>query len=200
MFLYHYNTKRLPVLASQFARGVSTTTVKGADDISSPFYYGKNLSFFFEPMPENIGTILHQEHDFWKRGQVVYEHIIDINQLPIDVPYRIVETYAKTKLMYEEQHWDMIGVKPGLRDEYMEEIRNLEERNGYIGFGREKLKGVLKTLPYDIIKDYEDLYKRSKAYPEDNLLEKYAATVPHLMAYTAEHKIKPQQVIRRTFR
>lgn len=200
MLLYHYNTKRLPILASQFARGVNDVTVDNGEDMKSPFYYGKNLSFFFEPIPDNIGTILHQEHHFWKRGQVVYEHIIDLNQLPENVPYRIVETYAKTKLMYEEQPWDMVSIKPELRDEFMEEIRQLEEENGYIGFGREKLREVLSTLPYDIVKDYKDLYKRSKKHPEDKLLEKYGATVPHLMAYVAEHKIKPQSVIKRTLR
>lgn len=195
MLLYHYNTAPLDELASQFARGLDGGLT--AEEIKSPFAYIKNLSFFFEPIPDNLPAILHNEHHFWKRGAVLYEHVVNIDQLPEEVPYRIVETRAKTELLFKKQKWELVPDNPKLKEIYVKELHDLEQKMGYTGIGLKKLKEVLAKLPYDITKDYQELYKCHKKHPEDKLLEKYAANVPHLMAYTAEHKIKPFEVNKR---
>lgn len=193
--LYHYALEKHSNLLSLQARKKEKEGFKSLLD--DPYAYNKHISFFFEPIPDNLASILNNEHGFWTKGRVVYEYRVAIDSLPEDVYYRIVETHAKTDLIFNHQDWEKVEGNPKLKDKYLRQINDLEELNGYTGQGLDKLKKVIKTLPYDIAEDYANMYKLSLKYPEDNFLAKYAANVPHLMAYVGLTQIAVDKVNKR---
>ena len=96
MKLYHYNPVEFSELKSMIAQGIKNV---GDNSIKG---YSSSISFFLEPIPRDIVEILKHEHDFWVSGRDLYEHVIDTNDLPLDVEYVLTETPDKTKLLYEE--------------------------------------------------------------------------------------------------
>lgn len=196
--LYHYGSEKYSQLSSLYARKKEKEGFKSILD--DPYAYNKHISFFLEPVPDNLPSILNNEHEFWAKGRVVYEHRVNIDSLPEDVFYRIVETHAKTDLIFNHQDWEKVARNPKLKSQYLRQIKDLEELNGYRGQGLDKLKKVIKTLPYDIAEDFANLYKFSLKYPEDDFLAKYAANVPHLMAYVGLTPLVVDKVNKRILR
>lgn len=190
MKLYHYNPVEFSELKSKIAQGI-----KGVDNHGIKGY-ASSISFFLEPIPRDIAEILKHEHDFWVSGRDLYEHVIDTNDLPLDVEYVLTETPDKTKLLYEEQDWSKAEGNPELVKQYKQQIEDLEKKKGYRGKGRMKLVQVCKPFTKGISKYYQDMYKLHCKYPEDNLIKKYAATVPHLMVYVGRDSI-PVTVVKK---
>lgn len=177
MKLYHYNTSCLDVLSSQVQRGL----VKDNGDI---WQYGKNLSFFIKELPINLPEVLNNKHKFWTKGAQIWCHVIETDKLPKVINYRVVETPEKTKLLYELQDWSRAEGNPELVSMYMKQIEDMEKTNGYIGRSR---NGLVRALNKFSNMNTADYYKRmsvlNSLYPEDKLMDKYAACVPHLMIY-----------------
>lgn len=183
MKLYHYNATEFSELKSKIAQGI-----KGAGDHGIKGY-ASSISFFLEPIPRDIAVILKHEHDFWVSGRDLYEHVIDTNDLPLDVEYVLTETPDKTKLLYEEQDWTKAKNNPELVKQYKQEIKDLEEKKGYAGKGRLKLVQTCRPFTHGISQHYKQMYKLHHKYPEDQLMNKYAACVPHLMVYVGKRSI-----------
>lgn len=174
--IYHYSTQKFDTIESLVNRGMVTNN-------SDAFQYGKNISFFMEPIPENIATLLHHKHAFWKKGTVVWEYVIDLNSLPDDINFYLAESPEKTELIYVKQDWDVAENDPHLIRQFKSEIAETELKLGYRGSGLSKLKRLCGKFSTGITEAYKKLYILSSENPEDNLLVKYAATVPHLMLY-----------------
>lgn len=193
MRLYHYNTKQLDFLQSLYGRGISKEDKTRLGDLATetegPFAYTKNLSFFMEPIPIDLPKILHNEHAFWSSGRVLFEHIIDTKEFPHDVPYRLVESTEKTDLIFNKQNWELAEGNPELTALYKKQLKDLEQELNLEGTGVSNLIRVASRYK-GIRKNYKEAYKIYKRFPEDRLIEKYAACVPHLMVYTAEKKIR----------
>lgn len=193
MKLYHYSQEEYTSLISIYGRGVSEDDKKRlgewATKVEGPFAYTKSISFFMEPIPVDLPSILHNEHTFWVSGKTLCEHVVDVSALPADVPYRLVEASEKTDLIYRKQNWKIAEKNPELEALYKKQIKELEESLKLEGYGISGLK-KLASRYMNIRKSYEELYKLHKKFPEDNLLSKYAALVPHLMVYTADHPVK----------
>ena len=183
MKLYHYNTNSLEVLSSTYHRD------KQSNRTDDPYDYRKNISFFMEPVPRNLASILNHEHKFWKKGITLIEHEIDTSFIENDIYYRLVESTEKTKLIYEKQNWDIVRTNPELREVYIKQIDDLEKKLNLKSKGITNLIKVASKYK-GIKKYYEDMYIRHKEHPEDGLMEKYAATVPHLMTYPKAEYIK----------
>ena len=62
----------------------------------------------------------------------------------------------------------------------------------YKGTDINDLIRVSKKYRTGIRKKYQELYELHRKHPEDNLLDKYAACVPHVMIYTDKLVIKPK--------
>lgn len=192
MLLYHYSKSKYENISSQIAR--SGSIVDNGDD----FQYEKNVSLFLEPIPRNISKLLNGEHEFWKSGNTIYEYTVDVSKLPKHIPFKLVESYEKTDLIYKKQNWNWDDIKknPKIREENLKEISDLEFSLGFKGFTKTMLiKAINKVLPkLDMSKDYLLMYKRHKKHPEDELIKKYAPTVPHLMLYPAKVPIEYESV------
>ena len=188
MKLYHYSPIELTELKSKIARGIKSAGDHGIKG------YASSISFFLEPIPLDIAEILKHEHDFWISGRELYQHEIDSNDLPLDVDFVLVETPDKTKLLYEEQDWDKAEGNPELVKQYKQEIEDLEIKKGYRGKGRMKLVQTCKPFTKGISKYYKNMYTLHCKHPEDNLIKKYAATVPHLMIYVGKEAVRVDEV------
>lgn len=190
MKLYHYSTNRYDVLESLNARGMVKQGHSKNSDKSDPFAYNKHISFFLEPIPEDIASILKHEHKFWKSGTVLMEHVISLDAIPRDVHYKLVESYEHTDMIFNKQQWERVEHEPKLRTVYLKELSDMEQRLNYTGNSLDQMKKGLQNFKHNIRKDYENLYRLSKAYPESNMLAKYAASVPHLMIYLDRVRLK----------
>lgn len=188
MLFYHYSKSEYKELKSLYARGGEKKGYESDDN--DPYGYKKNISLFLEPIPRDIAKILHGEHEFWKSGTALYEHVIDLSAIPKDIVYMVTDTRLIVDLLYNKQDWSKVEGNPKLREQYLKEAKELEDREGYSGEGRDNLVKVIKGLKYDIKKDYKEMYKLHKKNPEDNLMKKYAACVTHLMIYPASTPIK----------
>lgn len=192
--LYHYSVERYTELSSLAARGLQKEGFEAKE--SDPFAYNKSISFFFEPIPLDLPEILHHEHKFWKTGAELYQYEISTVQLKEETPYILTEGEEIVDLIYTKQDWSKVEGDASLISKYKEEIRNLELKLKYKGTKIDDLIRASKKYRTGIRERYKALYELNLKYPEDNLLDKYAATVPHVMIYTDKLVIKPKRVTR----
>lgn len=75
--LYHYNLEEFDVLKSKSSQ----------DNIPSEgaFDYTNSISFFLEPIPLEIADIFEGQHEFWKHGLRLVEHVVLIKDIPDDM-------------------------------------------------------------------------------------------------------------------
>lgn len=203
MLLYHYSHKHFKELRSMFARSLEKEGFELKEEnkgtIKEKFAYNKNISFFLEPIPRDLPSLLNHEHGFWKKGTVVYEHIVKLDSLPKDIHYRLVESRLVIDMIFNKQNWDLVENNPRLKQRYLDEIKSLELEKKYIGYSLKDLKQGILNLPHDIREDYKQAYVLAKANPEMDMLSKYAAGVSHLMAYVAKIPIKVERSSKITF-
>lgn len=196
MQLYHYSTTEYPELLSRTAQGIQEE--KRDAHKHTGYHYNDSISLFFEPIPLNLPTILHHEHKFWKSGAELYQHVVDSNALPVDILFRIVETPDITELLYT-QDWDKIkqlNEKEGeaLKQKYLKEIKDRKNKMGYDDKGRIAFVRLARMFNRGIRNFYAEMYRLNKKYPDDGLMDKYAATVPHAMIYPGTTPIRVHKV------
>lgn len=190
MLLYHYSNEEYKELGSLNYQKKAKKE-NGVDKIEN---YSDHISFFLEPIPIDLPDILEGKHNFWKSGQTLYEHIVDTNVFHPDIKYVIVETPEKTHLLYSIQDWSKCEGNPELIKKYKSQIRKMEIRKGYSGEGITSFVKAAKPLSHGIKGYYRNMVKLDKENPEDNLMDKYASCVPHVMMYTGMDPIKVKRV------
>ena len=132
--------------------------------------YNKHISFFFDPIdPMVVDQVYGKFHHFWAHGATVYEHVVDSRQIG-KFNYHITETPEKIEILYD----DSISTK-----RYYELLEQINKTNHYLGTEREfdqaAKKFVGQTSKYQ---------KKVHTYPNWNdIKNKYAACVPHVMLY-----------------
>lgn len=173
---YHYSKEQYDVLKSHVLQG------KVKRD-NNPTQYGKNISLFFEPIPLHLPEILHNSHEFWKSGNSVWCHEIDSRDLPINILYKITESPEKVNLLYNKQDWTKAEGNEELTNQYISEIHQMEEKLKYIGKGRGEFLRISERFRSGIEGYYKAMYELHLKNPDDKLIEKYAACVPHAMIY-----------------
>lgn len=145
--------------------------------------YKRSVSFFLEPIPRNLPSILHNEHKFWKSGVSLWEYVIDSRDLPKSVPFQLVESNETTELLYRKQDWSNAENNPALVKKYKQEIEQLKLELHLKGEGSTALEVIARKYSKGIANYYAEAYKLHKDNPEDGIMDKYAACVPHLMVY-----------------
>ena len=183
MLLYHYSVE-------EYSHLLSLKGQKKEEDKDYSGNYSDSISFFLEPIPRNIASILKHKHKFWKSGAEIYEHVIDTNVFYPDLKYVITETPEKTHLLYNVQVWDKKTITPDLIKQYKLEISDMQEKKGYRGEGKDNFLKAAKKFNHGIAGYYREMVKLDAKYPEDKLMDKYAACVPHAMLYVGEQKVQ----------
>lgn len=194
MKLYHYSVEEFDKLKSLNLRRHEDKSEIHHSDHKKVYSYGNHISFLFEPIPNDIALVTHNEYSFWKSGKKLYEHVVDASSLPLDIPYYITETPEKIKLLYVEQDWSKVKGNPQLIDEFKRQIEEMEARLGYKGKGRAAFIKAAQGLSKDIKKYFQAAYKLALKHPSDDIFDKYAACVPHAMLYPALDPVKVKSV------
>ena len=165
MYIYHYSKEKYPELRTLEAQGTHARPQK------APETYGKHISFFLDPIPKDIiGLLYGAFHAVWFPGNKLWEYKVDVSALG-DFTYEIVESPEKTKLYYD----DSLSIP-----EYHKKLAEVIKKCNYSGSGKKELERAATPLLH---KTREYFIKASKYRNFDEIKKKYAATVPHVMAY-----------------
>ena len=148
----------------------------------------EHISFFMEPVPlDIIAKSFKGSHPFWKSGNILFEHRVKIESLT-DFYYQIVESPLVVAMRdnfpdVEETDEMMGGYYRALKEiqisvlERGDSVKNfLRIQKAYEG----KVRECFQKLP--LRKDFEEIK------------DKYAATVPHVMIYPKSGIIMPDKI------
>lgn len=190
MKLYHYSDTRLTYIKTKGAQGkVSKLEMKEADKIAEfmeevgPYY--KHLSFFFDPIPRNIAEIFGKGHNFWFEGNVIYEHVVDANDL-IPFKWHLMEM-SETMQFADTMKWGE-GVSREQRRLQVRELNRHDKAKGYVGETLESLEEAIEEL--DVVTAEAFITERKRDKNRESF-QQYAAGVPHLMIYPDDGMVKP---------
>lgn len=198
MILYHYSKELYPELLTKAQSGGMTSFQiklarmesrrKGYLDLP----YCDHISFFMEPIPSQLLGELFKGHPVWFKGNGLYEYLIDVSKLPLEIPYHVVESVKKTALYDKfciEKNW--VEDDPKLLEEWQfledEKAREWGEK----GNRRDALikqidanQGIIEEAYRTAVQREDFVYNKTK----------YAANVPHLMLYPPTGRIVPSQI------
>lgn len=199
MQLFHYSVERYGTLKTKEKQGTVTEedrqkAIQEHRDyynkmgIDRPGFYFEHISFFFERPPlERMSKVFPSGHDFWFKGNRVFEHIVDSSSIG-SFAFEIVEFPEKYDLYYN----DNIDTAT-----YIVKLKEATESLGYIGKGNKALElAVENNKLLNKTGYYYDLLKSRPNF--DKIKNKYAATVPHVMLYPSTGIVRPfkiQQVV-----
>lgn len=194
MLLYHYSKDRFSILKTlEKQRKIKSDEVHKAHEdfldfekkygIQRPGYYYEHISFFFEKIPLNLYKYFPKDHSVWVKGNSLYEYTVDSKSIK-HFGYELVETPEKIKLYYNNDI---------TLDEYFKRMGMLYERERYIGKDNDMFEKVVKYNKLaEVQNNYFILLKDRPNYNE--IKDKYAATVPHVMIYPVLGEIKPVEI------
>lgn len=195
MELFHYSVDRYGTLKTREKQGTITPeqrqkAIEEHKDyyqktgIDKPGFYFEHISFFFERPPlERMSKIFPSGHDFWFRGNKVYEHIVDSKSIG-QFAFEIVEFPEKYDLYYN----DDIDTAT-----YLLKLKEVTDSLGYIGNGNAALE--LAVEKNKLKGKTEHFYNLLRSRPNyDKIKNKYAATVPHVMLYPSLGVARPFKI------
>lgn len=212
MIYYHYSVEEYDELKSKVAQGKGTIpnlprlanvlgkmegpVARRLDQLGllNKREYNRSISLFLEKIPLDIASIYGNAHKFWISGLELYEHAVVFENIPGNIVYKLTESPKKVELLYEKQDWTKVEGNPQLLEKYLKEIKDMETKYGYAGEGIDNMLKSCRPFKRDIRKRMERAYELALEYPEDKILEKYAACVPHLMIYPGYRPIKVSSV------
>lgn len=198
MKIYHYSseprfsikTKRMSGMATKEEIEKAERQAKRHDYIGA---YVDHISFFCGRIPASLLPRLYgQDHQAWRNGNHLYEHVIDTATLDKDVAFTLVES-RNEKLEFdkfsEKNNWT--GDDPELLAKWFKHLAQCRKKWGEEGSSLKLLDKQVglyeKTLKRDFLAaaadpDFE--YGRMK----------YAANVPHLMVYPSSGVVVPEKI------
>lgn len=199
MFLYHYSENIHSTLLSKAAAGVFNSAevklLRAASKAKGDagYTYCDHISFFFDPIPSSLlPKVFENEHPFWYRGHKLFEHIIAIKSLPIDIIYHVVESENKTRLLEKfslENNW--VDDNPALLKEWIALENRTAIELGEKGRGRTNLERQASIN----VGRTADFYKAFAVHPDFEFgKRKYAANVPHVMLYPPKGAIEVREI------
>lgn len=194
MLLYHYSKEKHSTLLTLEKQGYVSQDDRKEEEKAliedhkrfgylRPGYYFEHISFFFEPPPLDLmSTIFPNDHPVWYKGNPLYEHVIDTDDLK-SFQYEVVEFPEKTDAYYDSQVTDK---------EYYRILKEAVINQHYVGKSALELDRIGQRFTNGVTHDY---FKRIKIRINyDKIMHKYAATVPHVMIYPSLGSIKVKSV------
>lgn len=183
MLLYHYSSLQYTRLETKRFQNTLTTeqinvSEAKANEMGEVGAYIDHISLFIEPIPlDTIAGIFNNQHEFWKSGSQIYEHLIDTSTLPKDLKWSIVET-PEIDAFTDQFNWTTANVR-----ERVSYIRQMNSEMLRLGLSGKGVVGLVKSIkPY--LGGTETAYINSRARSDAaDTIRQYAANVPHLMVY-----------------
>lgn len=187
MKLYHYSQKKYDDLRTlEKQRPISAhekhKALNEAVGSNKPGFYYEHISFFFDPIPYDIlGKIYGKEHSIWHPGNQIFEYTTTVDALG-RFKYEIVEFPEKIKIFYDES----LSLS-----QYKKQLRELIAEHQYIGEGKQDFIKASRPL----VGTTRSSFLKVKSYPNwEQIRNKYAACVPHVMTYPEKGIVKYQSV------
>lgn len=199
MYLYHYAPEAHNTVQSKAASGIVTPLeaaherLKAINNKAFHKAYCDHISFFFEPIPaELLPKLFPDDHHAWHKGNVLYEHIVDVDILPLHIPYDVVES-TKFLLAFDkfciEKNW--VDDNPALLREWQQledgMLRRWNERGSRLAFLKQKIEenqGIIAQKYVEAVERPDFVWNKYK----------YAACVPHLMLWPPRGEVKVQKI------
>lgn len=190
MKLYHYAVKRYgSLLASRHALKNAPDKIAELEakdkQLGRKFGYLDHVSFFFDPLPIDIGSLYEGVgHPLWKKGQVLYQH--EVETLGMEFAFELYETPQLDALMQSDWTTDM---SESDKKAYFKKEFELLVRNGhYADMGRSTTALIGAVSPF-LGKTREAYVKSLITNDKAVLARHYAPSVPHLMLYPKHYEI-----------
>lgn len=182
MKLYHYSDKQYTELLTRRIQGadekeIDVATFK-AKRMGLPLPYHDHISFFFEPIPlDKIASVFPYGHPFWKAGNEIYEHVIDLQSIDPTSFWRVVESIEQSKF---SDQFDWEGTKDlATRAGWFTKMHLNDAKLGLSGYDT---RLIYKASRQVMVMSTLDFYRRAM-FGRDPENTQYAADVPHLMIY-----------------
>lgn len=179
MYLYHYSAEKYDILLNKRQQGIEPTE----EDLQIMKYrksagpYVDHISFMVEKMPmEQIGKLYKDKHNFWKDGNVLYEHVIHVDDIDL-YAWRAAESEIHNFIV------DVLWMDIKLYKRLFFSIETAAvSAVGKTGDTLDELKKYIEKYPKGkLLDDYIKLTKRKDI---ETYLRQYAPRVEHLMVYT----------------
>lgn len=180
--LFHYSAEYRPVLKTLLAQRLVTLEQavqynKWAAATNDVLGYHKHISFFIAQHPvEDIAQFYPDGHPVWFKGNNLVEHVVEI-EVGSKVLYKMVETKLCTDML-DSSDWSDTS------DEFLIAYKQrqfaMQRKVGEIGRRSSMLQRQIQLNSGDV---YPALKRVSKRSDYDEIKDKYAATVPHVMIY-----------------
>lgn len=183
MLFYHYAKERYDVLkCGRLTKHLTPEEIVKNEESkvrsNLPGGYSDHISLFIERVPEDeIAELFDHKHDFWKSGSKIHLHIVDSDSFQSDIGYMLVETPEMDEWT---DKFDWENMSKAQRDVAISAMYKEMIRRGYIGHSAANLIKHCKRYLGTTKAYYEAARKRSDA---EDTIKKYAANVPHVMAY-----------------
>ena len=198
MKLYHYSAQKHAVLKTKRITQPHTpeslkVLERQAHDMYSIGTYIDHISFFFDPIPSMlVSKLFGMKHRAWFKGNVLYEHVVEVDSLRRPFNYDVVETPTELTILDETvwAHDNIDFFRQYMRCSARRKLTSGEQGNDYTAFAAQVEKYQGTTEHY--------FRAAAKRHDWDENRIKYAASVPHAMIYPIAGKIHHQSVNRIT--
>lgn len=179
MLLFHYSKDLFDKLLTREKQG---NVIKIKQESYLPGNYNQHISFFFDPIPFYlISKIYGKDHPVWFPGNKLYQYVVDSSTIG-NFKYHIVETPEKTQLVLD----DSIS-----EEDYKKIYPELAKKNFYLGTNNSELEKGSKKF---INKTREYFLEANKKPNWEQVKNKYAAYIPHVMLYPDSGEVTISEV------
>lgn len=192
MLLYHYSSEPRDVIKTKRASGNATPKdLKEATESmelrGSPGLYVDHISFFIDPIPSSdLPKVFKDGHDIWHKGNVLYEHVVDIRQVETNITFSLVESPIETQWFIDS---DWSAVNEQFLKEYFDARKARRINNQEMGSDVHLLIKNIKRY-----RGKTALYYKSAPTLEHWNSKLYASYVPHLMLYPKDGTLLPSKI------
>jgi hypothetical protein len=179
MHLYHISDKRHPMLLPlRLQTGKTKKELNNIDRDYSEYRtppYTWSLSFFFDPPPYGEFKYHYSRGDRWEPTSTLYEHTIEVSNIPQPIYWRVVESPINTTL---GSIFDDIS-----RDKWFKLRWKLLAKTHHMGFDTASLQNMIKLYQGSTGNYYRALWASSQF---KEVKDHYAPNVPHSMLWVKQ--------------
>ena len=158
--------------------------------VGKDYDMSRSISFFLEPIPDDIAKLFNNKHAYWQSGKKLYEYKVELStwiQRILETgtfPYRVTGSQEVRDLVFNKQDWGSVAdAKDAYK--YEKEILSLEKKLDYYGiWGVGIKKAIDRASREGIKKSIETSVKiLTEAGRETELYKEKAPWIPNLVIF-----------------
>lgn len=198
MYIYHYSSEPRFSIKTKRASGAAVPEEIAKSEANAKRHsfigaYVDHISFFCDPIPSTkLPAIYGEDHQAWRNGNVLYEHLVDVSTLEKNIAFTLVESHREWDEFHrfaKKNGWT--GDDPELLAKWYKHIKDKRKTWGEEGKDLKLLEKQVRAHSGRLLNDFVDASMRED-FEEGRM--KYAANVPHLMLYPKDGVIVPEKI------